>query len=318
MADARRAVYRIPAPVLAACADAAAGPGAQLQQAHQCVRLQRFLFSSSRISTLRSSFSRRQVSRLSSSNRAACFRTICSSISLSEIVAALQLPAENYLLALPLPELPTKASDAEPYRRSAWSSASSSPRGRLLTIRAAARLAVSASAHAASFSRSHACTHRKAAEKIISLSSCGGKYKHYRESEKTRARDLFFACTHLCACARILPSCATRRRRILFSSTRSLARSQLSVDIVKAAYPQAEISVLALQLPTAQHFIEELLIKARDASALVSALPRAARPHGAACVACRREAAGPSEQPQCRERPSGLLQEPCLHAPEGR
>ena len=49
-------------------------------QAHQCVRLQRFLFSSSRISTRRSSSSRRQVSQLPSfSNRAACSRTICSS-----------------------------------------------------------------------------------------------------------------------------------------------------------------------------------------------------------------------------------------------
>ena len=46
----------------------------------------------------------------------------------------------------------------------------------------------------------------------------------------------------------------------LFSSTRSLA---LSVDdIVEAAYPQAEISVLALPLQAAQHFIEELLIEA--------------------------------------------------------
>ena len=47
----------------------------------------------------------------------------------------------------------------------------------------------------------------------------------------------------------------------------------LSVDdIVEAAYPQAEISVLALPLQAAQHFIEELLIEARDASALVRAL----------------------------------------------
>ena len=47
----------------------------------------------------------------------------------------------------------------------------------------------------------------------------------------------------------------------------------LSVDdIVEGAYPQAEISVLALPLQAAQHFIEELLIEARDASALVRAL----------------------------------------------
>ena len=44
-------------------------------------------------------------------------------------------------------------------------------------------------------------------------------------------------------------------------------------DIVKAAHPPAEMSVLALQSS-----------------------------RGAACVACRREAAGPSEQPQGRVR----------------
>ena len=81
--------------------------------------------------------------------------------------------------------------------RSASSSASS--RGRLRSmsqggrwaIRAAARQGASLSTHAAGFSRSHACTHRKAAEEVI-LSSCGGSNKHYRESEKTRAWDLFF------------------------------------------------------------------------------------------------------------------------------
>ena len=46
------------------------------------------------------------------------------------------------------------------------------------------------SAHAAGFSRSHACTHRKAAAEVISLSSCGGSNKHYRESEKARKREL--------------------------------------------------------------------------------------------------------------------------------
>ena len=48
---------------------------------------------------------------------------------------------------------------------------------------------MSSPTHAAGFSRSHACTHRKAAEKVI-LSSCGGLNKHYRESEKARKRDL--------------------------------------------------------------------------------------------------------------------------------
>ena len=57
-------------------------------------------------------------------------------------------------------------------------------------IRAAARQGASSSAHAAGFSRSHACTHRKAAEEVI-LSSCGGsKSLRKRESEKTRKREL--------------------------------------------------------------------------------------------------------------------------------
>ena len=60
-------------------------------------------------------------------------------------------------------------------------------------IRAAARLATSSSAHTAGFSKSHACTHRKAAEEVISLSSCGGSNKHYRESEKARKRELICA-----------------------------------------------------------------------------------------------------------------------------
>ena len=59
----------------------------------------------------------------------------------------------------------------------------------LQAIRAAARQGASSSVHAAVFSRSHACTHRKAAEKVISLSSCGSN-KHYRESEKARKREL--------------------------------------------------------------------------------------------------------------------------------
>ena len=68
-----------------------------------------------------------------------------------------------------------------------------------------------------------------------------------------------------------------------------------------------EISVVALPLLAAQGFIEELLVELRDDMPLVRALGLehrvAARPRGAACAACRREAAGPSEQPQGRERP---------------
>ena len=70
----------------------------------------------------------------------------------------------------------------------------------------------------------------------------------------------------------------------------------LSVDdIVEAAYPQAEISVLVLPLQAAQHFIEELLIEARDASALV----RAAARQGASSSA---HAAGFSRSHACTHR----------------
>ena len=76
------------------------------------------------------------------------------------------------------------------------SASSASSRGRLRcmsqggrwAIRAAATQGASSSAHAG-FSRSHACTHRKAAEEVI-LSSCGGSNKHYRESEKARKQEL--------------------------------------------------------------------------------------------------------------------------------
>ena len=80
--------------------------------------------------------------------------------------------------------------------RSASSSASSRGRLRRMSqggrwaIRAAAMQGASSSAHAAGFSRSHACTHRKAAEEVISLSMGSKSLK--REGEKTRARDLSF------------------------------------------------------------------------------------------------------------------------------
>ena len=139
--------------------------------------------------------------------------------------------------------------------------------------------------------------HRKASEEVISLSSCGGS-KSLKRNESSGS---FF----ICALVRgSQPRRATRRRRIRLlrssSSMRCLARSRsLSMISLRAAHPPVEISVLALQLHAAQRFDEELPIEARDASPLA----RAARPRGAACVACRREAAGPSEQPQGRERP---------------
>ena len=52
-----------------------------------------------------------------------------------------------------------------------------------------------------------------------SLSSCGGS----KLIKAKRELGMFFFIN--CALARILPSCATRRRRILFSSARSLAIS---------------------------------------------------------------------------------------------
>ena len=71
----------------------------------------------------------------------------------------------------------------------------------------------------------------------------------------------------------------------------------LSVDdIVEAAYPQAEISVLALPLQAAQHFIEELLIEARDASALVRALGLK-----------QRVLAGPRPRPPTRRASPGAM-----------
>ena len=79
--------------------------------------------------------------------------------------------------------------------RSASSSASS--RGRFLSqggrwaIRAAARQGASSSAHAAGFSRSHACTHRKAAEEVISL-SMGSKSALSRKRENESSGSFFF------------------------------------------------------------------------------------------------------------------------------
>ena len=94
-------------------------------------------------------------------------------------------------------------------------------------------------------------------------------------------------------------------------------------DIVEAAHPPAEMSVLALQLHTAQSFAEELPIELRDEMPLVRALGLeqrvlagplalhvAGRPLG---HQSSREAGSVLVRPR-----SGLLQEPCLHASEGR
>ena len=98
----------------------------------------------------------------------------------------------------------------------------------------------------------------------------------------------------------------------------------LSVDdIVEAVQPPAEISALAHPLHTAQSFAEELPIELRDEMPLVRALGLEqrvlARPL-ALHVAGRplghqssRKAGSVLVRPR-----GGLLQKPCLHAPEGR
>ena len=94
-------------------------------------------------------------------------------------------------------------------------------------------------------------------------------------------------------------------------------------DFVEDAHPPAEMSVLALQLHTALSFAEELPIELRDEMPLVRALGLeqrvlagplalhvAGRPLG---HQSSRDAGSVLVRPR-----SGLLQEPCLHAPEGR
>ena len=115
-------------------------------------------------------------------------------VSVDDFVEAAYPLAEISVLALPLQaaqyfieELLIKARDAAALVRALCRLA-----GGRWAIRAAARQGASSSAHAAGFSRSHACTRRKAAEEVISLSSCGGSKSLKREGEKTRARDLSF------------------------------------------------------------------------------------------------------------------------------
>ena len=219
------------------------------------------------------------------------------------------------------------------------------------------------------FSRSHACTQRKAAEEaaagffehldhlsiwrafflcaspsssVVRLrrflfsssriltrrSSPHGAKSHgcpppQTEQHAPHHLQLRFARAHLCACARILPSCATRRRRILFSSTRSLARSR-SLSMISLRPPIRRRRFLFSRSRSKPRSVSSRSSSSRPASerAGASARPQAARPRGAACVACRREAAGPSEQPQGRERPCPPTRraspQPCLHAPDGR
>ena len=129
------------------------------------------------------------------------------------------------------------------------------------------------------------------------MSSCGGsKSALSRKREKKRELGIFF-CSR--SSVRLREDLAELRHpqaenSVLFNALPS--SFALSVDdIVEAAYPQAEISVLVLPLQAAQHFIEELLIEARDASALV----RAAARQGASSSA---HAAGFSRSHACTHR----------------
>ena len=119
-------------------------------------------------------------------------------------------------------------------------------------------MATSAFAHTA-------CTQRKAAEISLSVGSKSA-FSRKRENESSES---FFARAHLCACAK------SRR----------------------AAPPQAEISVLALPLQAAA-FHRGAPQGPRCERAGASARPQAARPRGAACVACRRRPLGHQRQPQ--------------------
>ena len=88
-------------------------------------------------------------------------------LSVDDIVEAVHPPAEMSVLALPLHTALSLAEELPIEKRLASSSASLRGRLRCMSqggrwaIRAAARQGASSSAHAAGFSRSHACTHRK-------------------------------------------------------------------------------------------------------------------------------------------------------------
>ena len=106
-------------------------------------------------------------------------------LSVDDIVEAVHPPVEISVGALPLlaalgfiEELLVELRDDMPLVRAlgleqrVLAGLRSMSQGGRWAIRAAARQGVSASTHAAGFSRSHTCTHRKAAEEVISLSSC--------------------------------------------------------------------------------------------------------------------------------------------------
>ena len=105
----------------------------------------------------------------------------------------------------------------------------------------------------------------------------------------------------------------------LFNALPSSLALSVNDIIVEAVHPPAEISVLALPLDTAQSFAEELPIELRDETPLVRALglkqrvvarPLVGRPLG---HQSSRKAGSVLVRPR-----GGLLQKPCLHAPEGR
>ena len=132
------------------------------------------------------------------------------SSSVDDIVEAVHPPVEISVGALPLlaalgfiEELLVELRDDMPLMRALGLEhrvAARPRRGRLRSmsqggrwaIRAAARQGASASTHAAGFSRSHACTRRKAAEEVISLSSCGGSNISIIEKARKRELGIFF------------------------------------------------------------------------------------------------------------------------------
>ena len=134
----------------------------------------------------------------------------------------------------------------------------------------------------------------KAAEEVISL-SMGSKSALSRKREKNESSGSFFARAHLRACARISPSCATRRRRILFSSTRSLARSR-------------SLSMISLRPPIRRRRF--LFSRSRSKPRSISSRSSSSRPAMRARW-CERSASSSassrgrlrSKQPQGRERP---------------
>ena len=138
-------------------------------------------------------------------------------------------------------------------------------------------------------------------EEVISLSSCGGS----KSSKRNESSESFF---HLCACARISTEArhpqAENRLLRSSSSMRCLARSR-SLSMISLRPPTRRRRCLFLRSSSIRHRVSPRSSQSSCAMRCrwCERSASSARPRGAACVACRREAAGPSEQPRGRERP---------------